>query len=126
VGATSDFVLAFVGAVAVASPALAFANSLLGSPLPGLVAPAAFALAFGASYPLVAGGWSIARLYDVLLVAVAVAVPGAVVLAAIWTALDLGPPPSTDATGGWLLALAAAYAAVTRFDVRVLSGDGSA
>lgn len=121
--ATSDFVLAFVGAIVVAYPAVAFADALAGSPLPGLVPLAAFALAFGASYPLVAGDWSIARLYDVLLVAVAISVVATLALTAVATALDLGSTPESGPAGGWLLSLAAAYGVVTRFDVHVFSDE---
>lgn len=122
--ATTDFVLAFVGAFAVAYPVLSFAHAIAGSPVPGLVPNAAFALAFGASFPLVAGDWSIARLYEVLAVAVAAAVLGTIALTGLATALDLGALPSTSATGGWLLSLAVAYAVLARYDVRSALNSG--
>jgi len=113
--ATVEFVLAIAGAMAVAYPTVSLASTLAGSPAPALVP----LVAFGASYPLVAGGWSLPRLYDVLLVAACCAVLGSVLAAGLAVAFAVEPaaPQRIAATAGWVLSLAVAAAAVSRFDV---------
>lgn len=121
--ATAAFVLAFAGSLGVVYPTLSFAADAVAFPFPGVVGLAAFALAFGASYPLVAGGWSIPRLYDVLLVAACCTVLVSVVLAGVATATTRAgtwPQPAT-ATGLWVLSLGIASLAVFRFDFRVFA-----
>lgn len=121
--ATVEFVLAIAGAMAVAYPTVSLASTLAGSPAPALVPLVAFALAFGASYPLVAGGWSLPRLYDVLLVAACCAVLGSVLTAglAVGFAVEPAAPHRVVATAGWVLSVAVAAAAVSRFDVTVFA-----
>ena len=119
--ATSDFVLAFVGAAAVVYPTLSLLADAAGPPFQSFVPFVAFSLAFGATYPLVAGGWSIARLYDVLVVALCFLILATVLLAAIagTTGRFPGGTHPSAANAGWVVSLALAYALVSRLDVRL-------
>ncbi|NHN40186.1 hypothetical protein G9C85_00865 [Halorubellus sp. JP-L1] len=113
--ATLDFVFAFVGVGAVAYPTLRLVAELAGPTVPrGLVPLAAFALAFGASYPYVAGDWSLGRLGEFLFVAIASTLAWGVLVAGVVLALDLPSYPADPAPAAtaWTLALATAYAVV--------------
>jgi hypothetical protein len=121
--ATVEYVLANAGAMAVAYPTVSLASTLAGSPAPAVVPLVAFALAFGASYPLVAGDWSTPRLYDALLVAACCAVLASALTAGLAVAFGVEPaaPQRVVVTAGWVLSLAVAAAAVVRFDVGVFA-----
>ncbi|WP_323676752.1 hypothetical protein [Halorubellus sp. PRR65] len=113
--ATADFAFAFLGVAAVAYPTLYLLAALVGSPvLRDLAALAAFVLAFGASYPYVAGDWSLGRLGEFLFVAVAGVLAWGAVVAGVVLALDLATAPDDPASLAttWTLALATAYAVV--------------
>lgn len=113
--ATVDVAFAFLGVAAIAYPTLALVAALLGSPtLQALVPVLTFVLAFGASYPYVAGGWSLGRLGEFLFVAVVGSLTWGAVVAGVVLALDVATvadDPAPIATV-WTLALATAYAVV--------------
>ncbi|WP_227130700.1 hypothetical protein [Halorubellus salinus] len=113
--ATVDFAFAFLGVAAIAYPTLALAGALVGSPtLRALVPVLTFVLAFGASYPYVAGDWSLGRLGEFLFVAVAGSLAWGALVAGVVLALDLATVPGDPApiATAWTLALATAYAVV--------------
>ncbi|MFC6955158.1 hypothetical protein [Halorubellus litoreus] len=113
--ATVDFAFAFLGVAAVAYPTLSLVASLVGSPFLRALAPIlTFVLAFGASYPYVAGDWSLGRLGEFLFVAVAGALAWGALVAGVVLALDLATDPGDPApiATAWTLALATAYVVV--------------
>lgn len=121
--ATVEYVLANAGAMAIAYPTVSLASTLAGSPAPALVPLVAFALAFGASYPLVAGDWSIPRLYDVLLVAACCTALATVALAGVAIATNQAPTWTRPGTAArlWVLSLGIASLALSRSDLHVLA-----
>ena len=120
--ATVDVGFAFLGVAAAVYPTLSLAAALLGSPfLRALVPVLTFVLAFGASYPYVAGGWSLGRLGEFLFVAVAGVLAWGAVVAGVLLVFDVAIVPDDPApiATAWTLGLATAYAVVYWQEIRL-------
>jgi hypothetical protein len=109
--ATADLLLAAVGLGTLLYPGAATLNAALGDPVaPPVVRLAVVVVAFGGSYPFVAGDWSPGRLWDTALAFVGGAVAVGLAGMALVLALGLEIPGSDPrpqlvvVAGGYLLA----------------------
>jgi hypothetical protein len=99
VGATYDFLVSFLGGVFVVFLSLQTVNDAAGMPVSeSLVGAVALVLAFGASYPLVAGPWSLDRFTEFVLTFF-IAVVGLALLSAI-PFIAVGGIPSDSLIAG--------------------------
>lgn len=117
VSATAAFLLAFSGVAVIVYPVLSLLRPFFGPSASPAVPFLTFVLAFGASYPLVAGGWSLRRLGEFHVVAVVATIAWAVVLELFRFASGVGS--TSPLRQAWVFALATAYVVVYRSGVEL-------